>query len=252
MAHFDKPIVCYVTDRKSLQGGQPAGITAGVLEKIRIAASAGADFIQIRERDLPGGSLLQLTCDAIAAAEEIAKAQRAKVPACRGGPFRRTQIYVNDRLDVALGARAAAGLPGAAGVHLGGESLPAEEVVRWCRAGNAPTEFQIGISCHSLEDAREAERNGADYIFFGPIFDTPSKRSFGPPQGLNRLREVCQKVRIPVIAIGGINETNAQDCVRAGASGIAAIRLFQETADAEKLHRFVCSVHDMRTEEIRR
>lgn len=252
MSHFDKPIVCYVTDRKSLRAGQPAEITAALLEKIRIAASAGVDSIQIREKDLPGGGLLQLTRDAIAAAEEIAKAQRAKVPACRGGEFRRARIYVNDRLDVALAATAAAGLPAAAGVHLGGESLPAGEIVRWCRAGNAPTEFQIGISCHSLEDAREAERNGADYIFFGPIFDTPSKRSFGPPQGLDHLREVCEDVRIPVIAIGGINETNAQDSILAGAAGVAAIRLFQEAGDAQQLRSFISTVHDYQRKEIRR
>ena len=246
MAGIDKPIVCYVTDRKAFHGVQPAEATATLLEKIRIAASADADWIQIREKDLPGGGLLGLTREAMAAVEEIAKAQRGKVPvpACRGGEFRRARIYVNDRLDVALAANAAAGLPAAAGVHLGGESLPADEVVRWCRAGNAPAEFQTGVSCHSIERAREAERSGADYIFFGPIFDTPSKRNFGSPQGLERLREASHAVRIPVIAIGGVDETNAQDCIGAGASGIAAIRLFQETADAEKVHRFVSAVHD--------
>ena len=248
MSHLDKPIVCYVTDRKSLRAGQPAEITATLLEKIRSAASAGADWVQIREKDLSGGSLLQLTRDAIAAAEQVAMAQRGKalVPACRCGEFRRVRIYVNDRLDVALAATAAAG------VHLGGESLPVGEVVRWCRAGNTPAEFQIGVSCHSLESAREAERNGADYIFFGPIFDTPSKRSLGPPQGLDHLREVSHAVRIPVIAIGGINETNAQDCIRAGAAGVAAIRLFQEARDAQQLRSFISTVHDYQRKEIRR
>jgi thiamine-phosphate pyrophosphorylase len=240
-----KPIVCYVTDRKSLRSPDS---NAALLEKIRLAAEAGADWIQIREKDLPGGRLLALTRDAAAAAEQIANARRVSAPACRGGPpGRGVRIYVNDRLDVAIAAATAgrpavAGQPTVAGVHLGGESLPVEEVVRWCRAGNAPPELQIGVSCHSIEAAREAEQNGADYIFLGPIFDTPSKRSLGSPQGLDRLREVCKAIHLPLIAIGGVNETNAQDCIRAGASGIAAIRLFQEAPDAEELDPFISAL----------
>lgn len=202
-----------------------------------MAIEGGVDWVQIREKDLPGGRLLKLTRQAAAAASEIAGGKQGS----------RARIYVNDRLDVALAARAsgagimegslasAASGDAVAGVHLGGESLPVAEVARWCRAGNAPPGFQIGVSTHSVEQAREAERDGADYIFFGPILDTPSKRTFGPPQGLDRLEEVCRAVRIPVIAIGGINESNARDCVRAGASGVAAIRLFQEAGDVAPL-----------------
>jgi thiamine-phosphate pyrophosphorylase len=109
------------------------------------------------------------------------------------------------------------------------------EVVRWCRSGNAPSDFTIGVSCHDLEGAREAESAAANYIFFGPIFETPAKIKFGAPQGVAKLTQVCGTVQIPVIAIGGVNETNAEECFRAGASGIAAIRLFQKPGDAAQL-----------------
>ncbi len=128
-------------------------------------------------------------------------------------------------------------------MHLGRESVPAKEVVTWCRAGNAPAGFLIGVSCHSLEETREAEKAGADYVFFGPIFDTPSKRAFGQPQGVARLAEASAAVRIPVIAIGGINEQNAAECLRAGAAGIAAIRMFQEAKQGPALTEIVARLH---------
>jgi thiamine-phosphate pyrophosphorylase len=213
----EKPIVCYVTDRKALGSSDSA---RSVLEKIRAAAEARVDWVQIREKDLPARELLALTRKAVAMAEARAA---------------QTRIVVSDRLDVALAA-------GAAGVHLGHESAAAGEVVRWCRAGNAPAGFLIGASCHSLEEARVAENAGADYIFFGPIFDSPSKRSFGAPQGIARLAEVCRAVRIPTIAIGGVNESNAAECLRAGGAGIAAIRMFQEHADARSLENALAAI----------
>jgi thiamine-phosphate pyrophosphorylase len=210
-----KPIVCYVTDRKALGTADSAG---SLLAKIRAAVAAGVDWVQIRERDMPARELLALTKAAIGVGEGEAR------------------ILVNDRLDVALAA-------GAAGVHLGGASVPAREVVRWRREGNAPAEFLIGVSCHSMEDAREAEDAGASYVFFGPVFETPSKKSYGPPQGIARLAEICSAVRIPVVAIGGGNEENATECLRAGAAGMAAIRMFQESREAETLKRAVARLH---------
>ena len=85
---------------------------------------------------------------------------------------------------------------------------------------------------------------GASYVFFGPVFETPSKKTFGPPQGIARLGEVCRAVRIPVIAIGGVNEENAAECLHAGAAGIAAIRMFQESSEAETLKRAIKRIHD--------
>jgi thiamine-phosphate pyrophosphorylase len=206
----DKPVVCYVTDRKLLGTAAPV---PSVLEKIQMAAQAGVDWIQIREKDLPARELLTLTREAVSMADSSG---------------RKTQMIVNDRLDIALAAAAA-------GVHLGSESVPARDVIRWCRAGNAPSGFRIGVSCHTMEDASEAESAGADYVFFGPIFDTPSKRSFGAPQGISRLKDVCSAVRIPVIAIGGMNRENAAESIRAGAAGIAAIRMFQEAKSPQAL-----------------
>jgi thiamine-phosphate pyrophosphorylase len=127
---------------------------------------------------------------------------------------------VNDRVDVALTAAAD-------GVHLTSESMPAAIVRQLCS-----TEFLIGASTHSLVEARIAREGGADFVLFGPVFDTESKQKFGPPQGLEKLREVSSDLKtFPVIAIGGITVANSAECLRAGASGVAAIRLFNDARD---------------------
>jgi len=211
-----KPVLCYVTDRRAFGRAQSAAAEsaspsiAALREAIRNAAAAGTTWIQIREKDLEAYDLVRLVRQA---AEDT-----------RGTSAR---ILVNGRLDVALAANAA-------GIHLGEKSLPLEAVAEWRRACGR-TDFQIGVSCHSLDAARAAERGGADYIFFGPVFATPSKAAFGPPQGLERLREVCAAVKIPVLAIGGIHFENARACLDTGAAGIAAIRLFQDAANAAEL-----------------
>jgi thiamine-phosphate pyrophosphorylase len=112
--------------------------------------------------------------------------------------------------------------------------LPVAEVTRSVRA-RASADFLVGASCHSLDRAQRAADEGADYVFFGPLFATPSKASFGEPQGLARLEQVCQAIAIPVLAIGGITEKNAAACIAAGAAGIAAIRLFQQAPDLSLL-----------------
>jgi len=171
-------------------------------DSIRRAAAAGAGWIQIREKDLDARALVEIARFAVA--ETRAAGAR---------------VLVNDRVDVALAANAA-------GVHLGENSMPLEIVTGWRRSAGR-LDFLIGVSCHSLESACAAEGGGADYVFFGPVFETPSKAAFGAPQGIERLREVCAALRIPVLAIGGINAENLRDCLQAGAAGIAAIRLFQ-------------------------
>ena len=172
---------------------------------VQRAAAAGVQWIQIREKDLAGSLLAEVVRQAV---------QDTKAAAVK--------IIVNDRLDVAIAC-------GAAGVHLGEASLPVESVAEW-RKNSGKKDFLIGVSCHSREAARDAERGGADYIHFGPVYATPSKLKFGPPQGLEKLRDVCAAVRIPVLAIGGVTFENARECLAAGAAGFAAIRLFQETA----------------------
>lgn len=206
------PLLFYVTDRRAFASGEPRG-TSLLLDTIARAAAAGVDAIQLREKDLSARALLELTQAALSRAPH-------------------SKILVNDRLDVALAA-------GAAGVHLGEESVAVADVVKFRAVGRTPAAFLIGRSCHSLDAALAAERAGADYVFFGPVFATPSKAKFGPPQGAETLAAVCRAVRIPVVAIGGITLENAASCVAVGAAGIAAIRLFQETRDLQGVARAV-------------
>jgi thiamine-phosphate pyrophosphorylase len=214
------PILCYVTDRRSLLVPSAA---AGILaEKIAAIAAAGVDWIQIREKDLSGRELATLTRQAVA--RRLA-----------------ARIIVNDRLDVVVAE-------GAGGVHLGESGLPVADVAKWVNRSDsgvvvsdqgaasqflvaASGDFLIGASCHSLEGTKAAVRDGADYIFFGPVFATPSKTKFGEPQGVHKLAAVCSAVPVPVVAIGGITLENAGECISAGAAGIAAIRLFQDADD---------------------
>jgi thiamine-phosphate pyrophosphorylase len=215
-----------VTDRKALAGDKTA---AALLDTIRAAAVAGVDWVQIREKDLSARELFALVREAVALAS------------VRPGSIRprSIQMIVNDRLDVALAA-------GAAGVHLGHASAPVREVVRWCRAGNAPAGFLIGVSCHSLEGAQEAESAGASYTYFGPIYEIPSKIPFGKPHGVEELAQVANAVSIPVIAIGGINASNAAECIGAGAAGIAAIRMVQDAPNADSLKKAIDTIRNSR------
>lgn len=220
-------LLCYVTDRRLLQSQRPARAdsTDDLLVRIERAVDAGVDWIQIREKDLPSRELLELTRRAIAITRQDANAH--------------ARVIVNDRLDVAIVA-------GAAGVHLGGASIPVAETVRWCRAGNAPPDFIVGASCHDVQEAIAAELSGGNYIFFGPVYETPAKMKFGAPQGVDKLAEVCGRVQIPVLAIGGIDEQNAGTCLRAGAAGIAAIRLFQQPPNAASLGTIVSRLRAIR------
>ncbi len=135
---------------------------------------------------------------------------------------------MNDRLDVALAC-------GAGGVHLSENGIPVSEACRlrdeFFSSRNEKRDFLVGVSCHSLGASLGAARAGADYIYFSPIFNTPSKANYGPPQGLGRLATICRAVTIPVIAIGGISPENAESCLQAGAAGVAAIRMFQDSLD---------------------
>ena len=159
-------------------------------------------LFQIREKALHARVLYELTARAV----ELTRGTN-------------TRLLVNDRSDIARAA-------GADGVHLTAQSLPVNVVRQMCGS-----EFLIGVSTHSLETARQASINGAHFILFGPVFETESKRVYGAPQGLEKLRAVADELRgFPVIAIGGITLENVANCFTAGASGIAAIRLLNDAA----------------------
>ena len=216
------PILCYVTDRHSLRvapGGNPIDALLG---KIEAAAIAGVDWIQLREKDLSGKDYAALACQA------LRRVSQAASPASSVPRILAPRVLINDRLDVALAERAG-------GVHLGENSLPVREAKRLIGAGmpgsSGGNVFLAGVSCHSLEAAQSAAAAGADYLFFGPVFATPSKAAFGAPQGVDLLAKVSRAVTIPVLAIGGITLENAAACLASGAAGIAAIRLFQDAAD---------------------
>lgn len=223
MRKTGKFIVCYVTDRRSLEPGDAANAEANLTRRIEEAVKAGVDWVQIREKDLPARKLTDLTREAVARA---AVARAANVAGQRDAKGRAC-VLVNDRLDVAWAAAAA-------GVHAGENSLPIRELAE-ARRRLGREDFLLGASCHSLQGVVSAARDGADYVFFGPVYATPSKAGFGAPQGLAKLAEACEAVSIPVIAIGGITVENADACRDAGAAGIAAIRLFQQCADLAEI-----------------
>lgn len=156
---------------------------------VRRAVDLGVDLIQVRSKELSARELMRLVETAIAVAGK--------------------RTLVNTRTDIALAC-------GAGGVHLPANSPSPRRIV--------PAGFLIGASCHSIEELETAERDGADFAVYGPVFESPGK---GPTVGLDRLREAVRSVRMPVFALGGITAENARSCIEAGAYGIAGIRLFR-------------------------
>jgi len=171
-----------------------------ILRLVHAAVDAEVPLFQIREKSSSGRVLFELG----ARAAEITRGST-------------TRLLVNDRSDIARAA-------GADGVHLTTRSLPVEVVRKTCGA-----EFLIGVSTHSLEEARVAQAGGADFVVFGPVFETESKRAYGAPQGLEKLSQVSHALgEFPVVAIGGITLENVGACFEAGARGVAAIRLLND------------------------
>jgi thiamine-phosphate pyrophosphorylase len=167
------------------------------LETARLAVEGGATVVQWRLKDVPRVDVV-----------ERGRATRS-LCARHGVTF-----IVNDDVEAAL-------MLGADGVHLGRDDA-GEESAR-------DHGLLLGLSATNLEEARVIE-NRADYIGAGPIWATPSKPDADPPIGLDGLREICSSVSIPVVAIGGIDRSNAADCIRAGAAGVAVIRAAREAA----------------------
>ena len=174
-----------VTDRHQT-AGRP------LLSVVGRAVKAGVRAVQLRERDLP---IRELRALALGLQRELSD----------------IQLFINDRVDlaVALGCR---------GVHLRESSLPAPVV----RTLVSPSQL-VGLSVHSIQGAVAAERHGADFVVLGPIYDTPSKREYGAPLGLQTLEQAARAVTIPIFAIGGMTASRAREVRQAGAFGVAVL-----------------------------
>ena len=191
---MDQLSLTLVTDRTRTRGRELAAVVAECV-------AAGIPAVQAREKDL-GAADLAILCRRL---RELTRDHGAR-------------LVVNDRVDVALAV-------GADAVQRTQASLPVDDIRRI-----AGRRLAIGASVHSVEDAIDAEMRGADWLVFGPVYDTPSKRRWGPPQGLERLTKLVQAVRIPVVAIGGITPERVSAARAAGAAGVAAIAAILDTA----------------------
>lgn len=169
-----------------------------LLDCIEANAASGCERIQIREKDMPARKMFELVRAAIARARPHGAA-----------------VLVNSRVDVALAA-------GAEGVHFPTRApSPAEfEAI-------LPPGFLVGMSTHTIGEIREAERCGADFVVFGPVYRTASKPWLTRPLGLEMLRKACTSTALPVAALGGVSPERAQECAGAGAAAIAGISMFQ-------------------------
>jgi len=176
-----------VTDRTQTQDRDLLWVLEQALE-------GGVKAIQLREKDLSGRELFS------AAEKTRALCDRY-----------RARLFINDRIDVALAVEAD-------GVQLGKASMPIGAARELLGPGKL-----LGASTHSLDEAKEAERGGADFILFGPVYFTPSKASYGAPQGLEALKKIVEKISLPVYAIGGIKPENIEDVRSMGVRGVALI-----------------------------
>jgi thiamine-phosphate pyrophosphorylase len=176
-----------ITDRHQTQGRSLSSVLQQAIE-------GGVPAIQLRERDLPTSELLSL------AATVQSNTTPHAIP-----------LIVNDRVDLVMALNLN-------GVHLRANSLPVSAARRL-----VGTHRFVGLSTHSVEEVQQANEDGADYVVFGPIFETPSKQPFGPPLGLDTLADACRRSAVPVFAIGGITRARVCDVRRAGAHGVAVI-----------------------------
>lgn len=207
-----RPLVYLITDRTLLQPTNAPEPTF-LIEFIEFALAAGVDLIQIRERDLPAREVSVLAVAARDAARQ------------HGGT-----VLVNDRADIAAASEI--------GVHLTTRSLEVNVVRRTFGAG-----MIIGASTHNLQEIEAAQGGGADFVVFGPVFETASKRVYGEPVGLEALRRAVECSRIPVLALGGVNPSNFRETLTAGAAGVAGISMFTTAAD---LRTLVAAIKDTR------
>jgi thiamine-phosphate pyrophosphorylase len=210
-------LLYYITDRQHFAGSQ-AEKQAKLLARIAEAATSGIDFIQLRERDLPARELEWLAEKAL-----LAIGQAGSTPIA-------SKLLINSRLDVALAM-------GAHGVHLRADDICASEARAVAAKAVADSakftwpKFCVSVSCHTQAEVRAAEAHGADLVLFAPVFEKTGGQQ--EPHGIKGLRAVCRDRRaarppVQVLALGGVDLGNAASCLKAGAAGVAGIRLFQE------------------------
>ena len=206
------PILYLITRGATTEGTTPHDPEfIQILQQVSAAVAAHIDLIQIREKDLTARVLFDL----VSTAGSLTAGTNSR-------------LLVNDRADIAAAA-------GADGVHLTTRSLNAATIRK-----TFGEKFLIGSSTHSSAEARAAREGGADFVVFGPVFETESKRKFGPPRGLAELSQVVRELSgFPVLALGGVTSSNAADCLAAGAHGVAGITLFHESADLVKVCRTI-------------
>jgi len=190
--------VYLITDRNIDREGN-------IFENVRKAIEAGIRAVQLREKDLEIAELIDYAYEL----RKITYLYSAK-------------LIINERVDVALAV-------GADGVHTGYSGIPVRAVRKI-----VPVEFMVGVSTHGIEEAIKAEEDGADFITCGPVFDTPSKSKYGAPIGVDRLKEVVNRVDIPVFALGGIKESNIAEVMGAGAYGVSMISAILASSNIEK------------------
>jgi len=195
-----------ITNRRQVRCGDLCAAVEGALR-------GGVRAVQLREKDLSARELHEL-------------ASRMRDITHRHG----ASLYINDRADVALAV-------GADGLHLGGHSMPVR-VVR----DLVGERLMVGVSCHGLEAALAAEEDGADFITFSPIYETPSKIAYGKPLGPELLAEAVGRLRIPVFALGGIKLDKISEVVRHGAGGIALISAILAAEDPEQAAREMLAI----------
>lgn len=202
-AKLQKPVVYLITNGKSTAATTPASKDfSQIIGLVEAAVAAKVDLLQLREKNLNAQVLYELTVRAASLVKGTS-----------------THLLVNDRADIASAA-------GASGVHLTTSSIPTT-VVRQTFGDD----FLVGVSTHTVTEASQAFSDGADFAVFGPVFATASKEIYGEPAGLESLSHVISTVTpFPILALGGIVLERVSDCFRAGAAGIAAIRLFEDTA----------------------
>jgi len=196
-------LLYYITDRAQFSGTESQRRDR-LLKKIAEAAHADIDYVQLREKDLSPRELEALSREA---------AQLIHGSRCKTG------LLINSRTDVALATRAD-------GVHLTSRDVSPVDVKNIWHQAQAPGKPIIAVSCHSEAEVIAAERESADFVVFGPVFEKSGAGKIAPA-GINQLREACRH-NIPVLALGGVTTENAHLCTEAGAQGIAGIRLFQE------------------------